>query len=108
PALARRVLAPQPPRVPPLGGPRAAALGARPLGARDHGPRAHRPRLERDPDRARAPDGEARRRALAGLAPATAAIPRFILLSCVRGLFRRYGRVLPSEKRAWQGRREAT
>ena len=35
PALARRVLAPQPPRLPPLGGARPAALGARPLRAGD-------------------------------------------------------------------------
>ena len=57
PPLARRVLAPQPPRLPALRGPRAAALGARPLRAADRRDGADRPRLERDPHRARAPGG---------------------------------------------------
>ena len=55
PALAGRVLAPQPPRLPALGRPRPAPLGARPLGSADRRDGEGRPRLERDPDRARAP-----------------------------------------------------
>ena len=56
-ALVRRVLAPQPPRLPALGRARAAPLGARarPVGARDQEPREARAGAQRGAHRARAP-----------------------------------------------------
>jgi stearoyl-CoA desaturase (delta-9 desaturase) len=51
-ALARRVLAPQPPRLPARRGSRPASLGDRPVGARDRRAGARRARLERRADHA--------------------------------------------------------
>src|SRR5207302_2061192 len=53
--VARRVVASQPPCVPPLRAARAALVGGRHLGARDCGARTPRPRLERGPHPARSP-----------------------------------------------------
>ncbi len=68
-AFVRRVLAPQPPRLPPLGGPRAAALGDSPGSVRagDHRPREDGSGPQRGSHRSRAPGAaRARRGALAG------------------------------------------
>ena len=61
-AVARRVLAPQPPRVPALGAFHGLQLvGDRPVGPADRRPGARRPGLERRADHARAPAREGRR-----------------------------------------------
>ena len=57
--VVRRVLAPQPPRVPALGLPRAAAVGDRSFGAARAGAAAARADLERGRDHARAPGADA-------------------------------------------------
>src|SRR3954469_7365958 len=54
-------MAPQSPRLPSLGGPWPALVGARPLRRPDRAHATARPRLGCRPDRARAPDAEARR-----------------------------------------------
>src|SRR6185437_5805895 len=59
--LTRRVLASQPSRVPALGLPRAALVGARPVRAVHLRARARPPGLERRADHARAPVAEGRR-----------------------------------------------
>jgi len=59
--VARRVVAPQPPRLPAGRGPGHALVGDRPLRGRDLAVGEARARLERDPDQPRAPGPAARR-----------------------------------------------